>query len=229
MAVGAIIGQIRKDQSYSITIRSADKNNTYIISGNSDGHIRASVSNPYRLLKNNETATDLLYPGKMAISYDLGLKNIINSEVSLHSGNISDDFAHYFVQSEQIPTAVFVASTLNNDGTVKAAKAILIQAMPDCSEKYLTEVETKIKNMKQFSKLIDNYQLSDIIEMIFPKFKTLETYQIIYQCECTIEKVIKTLSMLNTPDEPLVFDTNNNIAVTCEFCKKEYIINGVVL
>ena len=61
--------------------------------------------------------------------------------VDLLGGEIAEDIASYFVESEQIPTACGLGVLVDRDQSVKAAGGYLIQLMPGADEDTITRVE----------------------------------------------------------------------------------------
>ena len=61
--------------------------------------------------------------------------------VDLLGGEIAEDIAGYFVESEQIPTACALGVLVDRDQSVKSAGGYLIQLMPGAGEDTIARVE----------------------------------------------------------------------------------------
>jgi len=68
--------------------------------------------------------------GLLTVMKDLGLKEPYRGVVKLLSGEIGEDIAFYFSESEQIPSAVGLGVFVEPDGTVSAAGGFLVQTLP---------------------------------------------------------------------------------------------------
>ena len=73
--------------------------------------------------------------GVLTVIKDLGLKEPYQGIVELMSGEIGEDLAFYYSESEQIPSAVGLGVFVEPDGRVSAAGGFLIQTLPPTEEK----------------------------------------------------------------------------------------------
>lgn len=55
-------------------------------------------------------------------------------QVELATGEIGDDLMRYYLQSEQIPSAVALGVLVGPDGVVQGAGGVVVQALPGCPE-----------------------------------------------------------------------------------------------
>ena len=79
--------------------------------------------------------------GTMTVIKDLNMKEPYVGTVDLLGGEIAEDIASYFVESEQIPTACALGVLVDRDQSVKAAGGYLIQLMPGAGEDTIAKVE----------------------------------------------------------------------------------------
>lgn len=74
--------------------------------------------------------------------------------VPLVSGEIGDDIAHYFLQSEQVQSAIGVGVLCSTDG-VSAAGGFLLQILGGASDEVLDELEARLGTIRALSREID--------------------------------------------------------------------------
>jgi len=104
--------------------------------------------------------------GYLNIIKDIGLKEPYIGIVPLTSGEIAEDFARYFVESEQKNSAVSLGVLVNKEGVLRAG-GYSIALMPDATNEIATKLEENIKNMPSISKMLDkNANLDEIAQQI---------------------------------------------------------------
>ena len=79
--------------------------------------------------------------GTLTVIKDIGLKEPYVGSIGLFSGEIADDLAMYFVESEQIPTACALGVLVGLDQSVTAAGGYLIQLLPGAGEDVISQIE----------------------------------------------------------------------------------------
>ena len=82
---------------------------------------------------------------------DIGLKEPCVGSIGRFSGEIADDLAMYFVESEQIPTACALGVLVGLDQSVTAAGGYIIQLLPGADEDMITKIETGVRSMGSVS------------------------------------------------------------------------------
>lgn len=192
------------------------------------GTVRGTISNPN---------VYLIYPdsNKLAVGKAIG-KGFLTarrqdtkganyqSSVELVSGEIGDDLALYFHQSEQIPTAVGLGVLTNLDKSVKEAGGFIVQLLPHTSEEVIQALETNLTKITSVTALLEkNLTLEDILSLLTNNnYQILATNKISYYCGCDKNYYQNALLKLNkeTLSEFLSDDTTE---IVCEYCKKKYL------
>ncbi len=140
----------------------------------------------------------------------------------LVSGELGEDFAQYFTASEQVPSLVALGC-LNQDGIVLSSGGILIQAMPDCSDKVITELENRIPFFANISREIYDRSLRQLAEAWFedfePEFLGEESLEL--KCDCSREKMRRALVSLGREDLQEIHDAGEPAVLTCHFCRTQ--------
>jgi molecular chaperone Hsp33 len=148
--------------------------------------------------------------------------------VNLRSGEIGEDLAYYMHQSQQVPTIISLAVSLDKEGSVAQAGGVLIELMPDAPEKVIAALEKNTKEAPPLSQqlsagasertMVESYVHSkDLVETQHP-------FPVQYFCPCTIERVERTLTMLGRESLSDFLKKNKPVGVKCEFCKKDYTV-----
>ena len=106
------------------------------------------------------------HEGFINVIKDIGLKEPYIGVSPLVSGEIAEDFANYFVNSEQRQAAVALGVLVDRNG-VKSAGGYLITPMPDATEEEISKVEQAIFKAGAISKMLDeNLSLEDIAKKV---------------------------------------------------------------
>ena len=141
------------------------------------------------------------------------------------SGEIAEDFAEYFVKSEQKNTAVGLGVLVNKDG-VKSAGGYIITPMPDATEEDISNVEKNIFKAGAISKMLDqNLTLKEIGEKITGdnNIQILEeNITPVYECDCSKEHMTDALKTLGKKELEKIINEDEKAELTCHFCNKKY-------
>jgi molecular chaperone Hsp33 len=163
--------------------------------------------------------------GLLTVIKDLGLKEPYQGVVELLSGEIGEDLAFYYSESEQIPSAVGLGVFVEPEGRVSAAGGFLIQTLPPTEEKMadrLIENIRKIPLVTQF--LRQGKTPEDLLAELFSglPYHTLGKKDLFFRCSCSREKVEKVLMALGGFELEKMIQEQGKAEVTCEYCRTRY-------
>lgn len=165
------------------------------------------------------------YDGYINVIKDIGLKDPYIGILPLTSGEIADDFAHYFVHSEQRNSAVALGVLVDKNG-VKSAGGYLINPMPDASEEEISQVEQAIFNAGAISKMLDEHlTLKEIAQKVTgdENVEILEeNITPIYQCDCSKEHMAEGLTTIGKEELQNIIETDGQAELLCHFCNQKY-------
>src|SRR5262249_31024480 len=74
--------------------------------------------------------------------------------VPLVTGHLAKDLTYYWLQSEQVPSAVGIAVNLEDDGTLASAGGFMVQAMPGATQAEVREIEAQVHSMGNLAREI---------------------------------------------------------------------------
>ena len=164
--------------------------------------------------------------GTLTVVKDLHLKEPFVSTVPLISGEIGEDFAYYFAESEQVPTSVSVGVLVGLNGECLAAGGFIIQVMPGCEESTISKLEENLKNVPPVSQLIQEGKNGrDIIKIILgdEPFEIHKTAPIRFACTCSKERFTNGIKSLGYDTVKKIYDEDHGLSATCQYCHHEYI------
>ena len=140
LAAGSMMGNELKGDGSSVTLRIKGDGplGTLLVVADNEGNVRGSVQNPQIDLPIREDGKldvggAVGHGGTLTVIKDLNLKEPYVGSVELLGGEIAEDLASYFVESEQIPTACGLGVLVDRDRSVLRARASGPRAAISCS------------------------------------------------------------------------------------------------
>ena len=163
--------------------------------------------------------------GTITVIKDLHMKEPYVGTVDLLGGEIAEDIAGYFVESEQIPTACALGVLVDRDHSVKAAGGYLIQLMPGAGEDTIAKVEGGIMAAGPVSAILDrDPDPEHLLRTVMSDFelKILETCPVSYKCYCSRQRVERALLSLGADELEGILRDQGSCHMTCQFCDAVY-------
>jgi len=163
--------------------------------------------------------------GFLTVFKDVGLDEPYQGIVKLRTGEIAEDIAYYFVESEQIPSAVGLGVFVETDGLVSAAGGFLIQTLPPSEE---TTIDQLIINIRKIGSVTDVLREGkapeDLLSLIFEgiPYKTLEKKNLSFRCTCDRDRIERVLISLGSVELTHLLEEHGEAEVGCEFCRAVY-------
>ena len=137
LAAASMMGNALKEDGASVTlqIKGGGPLGTLLAVSDNQGNVRGTVDNPavdlpLRPDGKLDVGTAVGHEGTLTVIRDLNMKEPYVGSVGLLGGEIAEDLAAYFVESEQIPTACGLGVLVDRDQSVLAAGGYLIQLLP---------------------------------------------------------------------------------------------------
>ena len=168
------------------------------------------------------------YEGYINVVKDIGLKDPYIGISPLVSGEIAEDFANYFVNSEQRNSAVALGVLVDKNG-VRASGGYLINPMPDATEEDISTVEQSIFKAGAMSKMLDQ---NLTLEEIAKKITGDEHVEIIedsivpeFKCDCSKEHMQDALMTIGKEELEDIIEKEGRAELVCHFCNKKYEFN----
>ena len=162
--------------------------------------------------------------GRMSVVKDMGMKNPYVGQVQLFSGEIAEDFATYYVQSEQTPTLQSLG-VLVHDDIVLSAGGVLLQPMPGCPDSIISELELRSPLMADVSRELCYEPMADLAQKWFDglKYVVLGESELEYRCNCSRSRMERALITLGEKElTSMIQDEQEGAELTCHFCKSSY-------
>ena len=135
-----------------------------------DGTVKVTIEHPEVELPLKENGKlnvggALGKDGQLTVMRSFGFGEPYVGRVALVSGEIAEDFAMYYLESEQTPSLCALGTLVGEN--IISSGGILIQAMPDCSEELLDALEIRAELFSSISQLLSEMTLEEIVEGCF--------------------------------------------------------------
>lgn len=232
LTITAIMGAEMKSVKDKLTVQIKGNGpiEMMVATTNNFPRVKGYVANPQIDLPLNEfgkldVSGAVGYEGYINVIKDIGLKEPYIGISPLTSGEIADDFANYFVNSEQRNSAVALGVLVDKNG-VKSAGGYLINPMPDATQEEISQVEQAIFEAGAMSKMLDS-KLS--LEEIAKKITGDEEVQVleeniipIFQCDCSKEHMGEGLATIGKEELQNILEQDGKAELVCHFCNKKY-------
>lgn len=200
-----------------------------MVTSDAQGHVKGyPFVNDVILPANDKGKLDVghaLDLGVMSVIKDIGMKEPYVGQVALQTGEIGDDLTYYFATSEQIPSSVGLGVLMNKDNTVRAAGGFILQLMPFAKEELIDDIEKKIESLQSVTSLIEKGEtpeelLGAVLKGI--EFEVTDTLPVEFRCDCSKERILKSLATLPGKDLDDLISGGEGIEVKCQFCNTAY-------
>lgn len=232
LMAASMMGNMLKEQDGSVTLRVKGDGplGTVLAVSDSMGNVRGYVENPAvdvprKFHAKLDVGSAVGPGGTLTVVKDLGLKEPYVGSIQLISGEIAEDIAAYFVESEQIPTACALGVLISPDQTVRAAGGYLIQLLPGADESVISAIERGVARVGAVSAQLDRglgpvELLQDVLSDF--QLEMLETSPVEYRCYCSRERVSRALISVGASELKSLIQEQGSTDLTCQFCDKVY-------
>lgn len=222
-----------KDNRITVQIKGDGPIGSIVTCGNSNLDIKGYVSVPDVELPLNDIGkldvAKAVGKGYLNVIKDIGLKEPYIGYSNLVTSEIAEDFAYYFVTSEQTPCAVALGVNISKENKVDMVAGYIIEPLPDCSEDIIDIIESINMNISSVTGLMmDLDNMDDVAKTITGdnNIVCIEELNPSYKCDCSTSRIDKTIIALGKDEAFKILEENNNkIEVNCNFCNKTYKYN----
>lgn len=228
LAAASMMGNALKADGSSLTlqIKGDGPLGTILAVSDNEGNVRGTVDNPQadvplRSDGKLDVGAAVGCDGTLTVVRDLNMKEPYVGSVGLLGGEIAEDLAAYFVESEQIPTACGLGVLVDRDQSVLTAGGYIIQLLPGAGEDIITMVEGGIYAAGPVTELLkEDSDPESLLRRVMSDFELeiLEKTPIEYKCFCSRERMERALISLGPEELKALIDEQGDATLTCRFC-----------
>lgn len=231
LSAGLMMGAMLKgdDPTLTLQIKGDGPIGMIVAVSDSKGNVKGYCSNPIvdiPLKKNGKLDVGTAVGnGMLGVIKDLKMREPYIGQVPLQTGEIGDDIAYYYMQSEQTPSVVALGVLVDRDYSVKCAGGYIIQVMPECDERTLSRLENSIDGLMPVTEMLSRgMSAKDIIDYVMLGFETevLETSDVRYNCDCSYSRMERAMISLGKQQLSEIIEDTGEAEICCHFCDRKY-------
>lgn len=232
LLAASMMGDALKEDNAALTlqIKGGGPIGTVLAASDNQGNVRGYVQNPQVELMEIEpgkldVGRAVGIDGTLTVIKDIGLKEPYVGSIGLFSGEIADDIAMYFVESEQIPTACALGVLIGTDQSVTSAGGYLIQLLPGATEDIIEKIEAGVRRVGSVSRALEKgLDGEGLLRAVLSDFELeiLETHPVEYRCYCSRERVTRALISMGKEELSALIEEQGKAELTCQFCDNVY-------
>jgi molecular chaperone Hsp33 len=229
--VGAVLLAVggKDSESVQVEIRGNGPLRSLIALSDPEGRARGYVANP--------AADPPPLDGKLDIASAIGVGLLTVSRhrpswrephtgtVALATSRIAEDLTHYLSESEQIPSALGLATSIDAECGVESAGGFLVQALPGADDAIVAQIEANVRGLGGTAELFaPGRRGNDVIDLLLAGVGSRERHSDHpeFHCPCTAERALRTLSLLGGEELGEMVAAAESQEVRCQFCGRRY-------
>ena len=232
--MGCMLGE--KDDRISVTM-AGDGDAGKIIAaadyyGNVKGYIENPLADPARKPNGKLDVGAAVGRGMMRVVRDAGGDEPHVGTVEIYTGEIAEDLAQYYAESEQIPTLMALGVLVDRDLSCLAAGGVLVQLLPFADMDVAAKLEENAAKLSKVSEMFrdgkSNLEIAEIALEGIP-FQPFDEIEVGYVCDCSRERTAAAISAIGRKEADKIFaecreeGKAEEIEVCCRFCDKKYV------
>lgn len=219
-----MVGSIKFKGDFTLQFQGDSRFSLLLVQCDHQYHLRAFAKCQENLT--TEDYAQAFLQGKMVITINpYNQTQAYQSIVPIQSTSMSENLMHYFAQSEQIPTQVWLA--INED---KAA-GMLLQLLPDqdtLQREQFWEYAVQLGQTITEGELL-TLENETILHRLYheTEVRVFDSQSVSFQCRCTEDKMKHVLTTLGEADAKELLEERGQIEVTCDFCSRQYVFDAI--
>ena len=230
LAAASMMGSAMKEDAASVTLqfKGGGPLGTVLAVSDHEGNVRGYVDRPDLDLPPRpdgklDVGRAVGHDGSLTVIRDLRMKEPYIGSVGLLSGEIAEDVAAYFAESEQIPTVCALGVLVDRDQSVLAAGGYLIQLLPGAPEDTIARIEQGVASAGAVTGLLradpdPASVLARVLDGLDPQI--LERSPVAYRCDRCEERMEAALIALGPEDLGKILEEDGGAELECQFCRK---------
>lgn len=238
LTAASLMGSRLKDKGDSLTLTFKGDGPAGMVMAVSDycGNVKGYIENPavdLPLKPNGKLdVSGAIGSGFMSVVRDVGLKDPMTGISEIVSGEIAEDIASYFANSEQTPTLVSLGVLVDKDYSCAGAGGVMIQLLPYADEAVIDALEKNVTKITGLSSQIASGKtceqiMADALDGI--EYELFDEIDTDYVCDCSRERMLRAVRSLGKAELQKIFSEQSTVEICCRFCNKKFSFTADIL
>ena len=231
LTAASLMGSRLKNRDDSVTLTFKGDGPAGVIMAVADyfGNVKGYIENPavdLPLKPNGKLdVSGAVGAGYMSVVRDVGLKEPVTGILQIVSGEIAEDVASYYANSEQTPTLLSLGVLVDRDLSCAGAGGVLVQLLPHADDEIVKILENNVVNVTGISSLIAGGQSCEqLLDRVLDGigYDLFDETEVGYVCDCSRERMLRAVLSLGREELQKIFSEQETIEVCCRFCNKKF-------
>ncbi len=152
-------------------------------------------------------------------------QKIFESIVPLAEAELSQSFARYLLESQQVHAGILLGAKLHPELGVAGAGGVLIEALPSANSDLMFILEERLAEIASLGELFAAAGGHEqVFEFLFSdlKVKLLAETGVRYHCPCDRATILTAMASLPLHDLQEMLAENRTFHLDCSFCSRSY-------
>ena len=231
--MASLLGE--KQDTLTVGIRGDGPAGQLIAVGDYYGNVRGYMEHPEADVPRKPSGKldvgALVGQGYLYTVHDNGEGQPQTGTVALRSGEVAEDIAAYYAESEQIPTLCALGVLVGGDGNCLSAGGVLLQLLPFAPEETAERLEQNAGALSHISDLFrQGMDVEEVARLALAgmEFDVFDRLDVGYCCTCSRERMHNNLLKVGQKALREMLDAQEaegkprELETVCRFCGKRY-------
>ena len=221
-----LIGSLKFEGNMSLQFQGDKRLSLLLVQCDHQLNLRA-----YAQYEDNVTTEEYAHAflaGKMVITLSPNNKTeAYQSIVPIFSTSMSENLTHYFAQSEQLATRIWLATDESR------VAGMMLQIMPG-TEKTTQDREVFWEYATHLGQTITDHELLNLdnetlLHRLYHETELMlfDSRSARFRCRCSREKMQQVITLLGEKDAKKLIEEKGHVEVSCDFCNNQYHFDSI--